>query len=80
MLISSVVVTDNRQAAAEQIANARGLTADMVLVNPYLLIGSVDQIVEGLLEQRERYAISCITVYEPDMQTFAPVVARLAGQ
>jgi hypothetical protein len=80
MLISSVVVTDDRQAAAEEVARARGLTGDAVLANPYLLIGSVDQIVEGLLEQRERYGISYITVYEADMQTFAPVVARLAGQ
>ena len=38
------------------------------------------QAVEQLLGQRERYGFSYLQVYEGQMENFAPVVARLAGQ
>jgi len=41
---------------------------------------SIEQTVEHLLEQRERYGFSYIQVYEGQMENFAPVVARLAGK
>jgi hypothetical protein len=34
---------------------------------------------ETLRERRERYGISYLTVFERDMEAFAPVVAQLAG-
>jgi hypothetical protein len=80
ILLLSVTVTDQPQAAAERIGSAIGLTTEAVLASPHGLIGSVDAMVEALLERRERYGISYIAVYEKDMQTFAPVVARLAGR
>jgi probable F420-dependent oxidoreductase len=80
LLINSLAVTDNQQLEAERLAGVHGFTAEGILANPYFLVGSVDQIAEGLLEQRERHGISYITVYEKDMKTFAPVVARLAGR
>jgi hypothetical protein len=36
--------------------------------------------VETLEMRRERYSISYIVVLEEDMETFAPVVARLNGR
>jgi probable F420-dependent oxidoreductase len=41
---------------------------------------STEQAVAQLLEQRERYGFSYIQVYEGQMENFAPIVARLAGQ
>ena len=42
---------------------------------------SIEQAVEHLLEQRERYGFSSIPVYGgAQMEKFAPVVARLAGK
>ena len=41
---------------------------------------SAEQAVAQLLEQRERYGFSYIQVYEGQMENFAPIVARLAGQ
>jgi len=42
---------------------------------------SIEQAVEHLLEQRERYGLSSIPVYGgAQMEKFAPVVARLAGK
>ncbi len=41
---------------------------------------SADEAVTQLLEQRERYGFSYIQVFEGQMENFAPIVARLAGQ
>lgn len=46
----------------------------------YTLVGSVDQICEQVLANRERFGISYIGVLEQDLETFAPVVARLSGK
>jgi hypothetical protein len=51
-----------------------------VLASPCVLIGSIDAIVEKLLEQRERHGFSYLSVFPPDTETVAPVVARLAGK
>jgi hypothetical protein len=39
----------------------------------------VDQLVEDLQARRERWGISSYTVFEPYIDAFAPIVARLAG-
>lgn len=44
----------------------------------YTLVGSVEQICEQVLANRERFGLSYISVLEQDMETFAPVVARLS--
>lgn len=41
---------------------------------------SIEQAVEQLIEQRERYGFSYLQIYEGQMENFAPVVARLAGK
>jgi len=41
---------------------------------------STEQAVAHLLEQRDRYGFSYLQVYEGQMENFAPVLARLAGQ
>jgi hypothetical protein len=45
-----------------------------------VLLGTIDEICETVRRRRERYGISYLTVFERDMEAFAPVVARLAGQ
>jgi hypothetical protein len=56
------------------------LSADDILQSPYVLIGTVDQMVEDLTARRERWDISYYVVHEPYLDDFAPVVARLAGK
>ncbi|HET8841282.1 MAG TPA: TIGR03621 family F420-dependent LLM class oxidoreductase [Ktedonobacteraceae bacterium] len=46
----------------------------------YTLVGSVDQICEHVLANRERFGLSYISVLEQDLETFAPIVARLSGK
>jgi hypothetical protein len=47
---------------------------------PYALIGDTEQIIDILLERRERWGLTYWTIWEEDIDAFAPVVARLAGQ
>jgi len=79
-LVQRVVVTDDRQQAAEELA-ARWpvLTVEDVLQTPYVLIGTVDQMVESLQACRERWGLSYLAVHEGSLDAIAPVVARLAG-
>ena len=52
---------------------------DQVLESPAFLIGEVEQIVEKLHQNRERFGFSYYVVFDDDMESFAPVVQRLAG-
>jgi probable F420-dependent oxidoreductase len=80
-LVQSVIITDDRRAAAEEATQRLpGLTPEEILDGPYLLIGTVDQIVGDLLARREQLGISYYVVFEPAMEALAPVVERLAGK
>jgi probable F420-dependent oxidoreductase len=79
-LVQRVVVTEDRRAAAEELARRwPELSADEILQSPYLLVGTVKQMVEDLEARRERWGISYYGIHEPYLDAFAPVVARLAG-
>ncbi len=79
-LVQRVVITDDRLAAAEALTSLTQLTPDEILQSPYVLIGSVDQMVEDLQARRERWDISYYVVHEPYLDDFASVVTRLAGR
>ena len=78
-LIQAVAVADRRTAAADDLASRFKVARDVVLETPYVLLGTIKEMCETLRERRERYGISYLTVFERDMEVFAPVVARLAG-
>ncbi len=80
-LVQRVVVTDDRHGAAEELASRwPQLSANDILQSPYVLIGTVDQMVEDLTTRRQRWDISYYVVHEPYLDDFAHVVARLAGK
>jgi probable F420-dependent oxidoreductase len=76
-VIQRVVVTDDPRSAAVAIAAEFELTLEQTLSSPYLLLGSLESIVEQLQERRERFGLSYFVVFEPALEDFAPVVARL---
>src|SRR6202040_4388053 len=79
-LVQRVVVTDHPRQAAEELARRwTQLSPDEVLQSPYVLIGTVDKLIEDLHARRERWGISYYVIFEPYVDAFAPVVARLAG-
>jgi len=80
--LSAVVVTSDRSHAAQLIAHAQGwahISAEHLLTLPYLLIGSVEQMVERLYALREQYGLSYFVIPSESRDEFAPIVARLAG-
>jgi len=80
-LVQRVVVTDHRRHAAEELTSRwPQLTPEEILQCPYVLIGTVDQMVEELQAHRERWGISYYVIFESYVDAFAPVVARLAGR
>jgi probable F420-dependent oxidoreductase len=83
LLVSLVAITDDRRRTAEHYIRERELanaTPERLLLNPYLLIGSVEQVAEDIQLKRGRFGISYFVVYDEHMEAFAPVVARLAGE
>jgi probable F420-dependent oxidoreductase len=80
-LVQRVVVTDDRHQAAEELASRwPQLSPEEILRSVYVLVGTVDQLVEDLQARRERWGISSYTIFEPYIDAFAPIVARLAGK
>jgi probable F420-dependent oxidoreductase len=71
-------VTDSGRRAATEIGAALGLDADEVLASPFVLVGSVEEIVASLHERRDRWGYSYYTVQQPAAHEFAPVLKALA--
>lgn len=72
------VVTDDVNVI-EKMASVFGLGVDELSNHPHALIGTVESIVDQLVERRDRYGISYITFGASAMEAVAPVVARLAN-
>lgn len=80
LLIQMVVPTpDRRTTIRPHLEQIPHLTEEQALEAPILLIGTTEQMVEQLRAQRERYGFSYITVLEPWMDAFAPVLEALRG-
>ena len=80
-LVQRVIVTEDPRRAAEELTSRwPQLNADEMLQSPYVLIGTVNQIVEALQARRERWDISYYVIQEPYLDTLAPIVSRLAGR
>lgn len=81
LLIQFVLDTDDREAAVQPLLeHVPNLTPDQVLELPIGLIGTVEEMTAQALSQRERYGFTYLTVLEPNMEAFAPVMARLRGK
>ena len=80
-LVQRVVVTDDRRRAAEELASRwTQLSPEEILQSPYVLIGTVDQIIEDLQARLKRWGISYYVIFEPYVDALAAVFARLAGK
>jgi probable F420-dependent oxidoreductase len=78
-LIQVVRVTDDRRAAAAELAEQyRGtVTAEEILVNPFLFIGTIEEMAAQVIRNRARYGFTYYTVHEPFLDAFAPVIYRV---
>jgi probable F420-dependent oxidoreductase len=81
LLIQMVVVTEDRAAAVSPLVErVPDATVEQALELPILLVGTLEQITAQVLAQRERYGFTYLTVLEPYMEAFAPVIAELRGR
>ena len=79
--IQRVIVTDHRRQAAEELQKHwTQLSVEEILEAPYVLIGTVEEMVEALQARRDRWGISYFVTFEPYLEALAPVVTRLAGK
>jgi probable F420-dependent oxidoreductase len=79
-LVQRVIVTrDRRGAAAELTRRWSELGVDEVLESPFVLLGSVDEIVAQLVARRRRWGISYYVIFDDVVDAFAPIVDRLTG-
>jgi probable F420-dependent oxidoreductase len=79
--IQRVIVTDHRREAAEELQKTwTQLSVEEILEAPFVLIGSVDDMVEALHARRQRWGLSYFVTFEPYLETLAPVVAKLTGK
>lgn len=77
--IHLAIVTDDRDSMFELFAEGFGLTPEQARRSPHALCGTVEQIVDDLVERRERYGISTIGISASALDDMAPVIDRLAG-
>jgi hypothetical protein len=75
-----VSVTDDRAGRVSAMAGMIGVDDEMITASPFALIGTPGQIVDDLLQRREQYGFSYVIVGAEDIESFAPVVAELAGK
>lgn len=87
LTVPFVVVTDDRPGVAAAIAGSlpadpSGPPADVdaILSTPYVLLGSEDEICATLIERRERWDFSYYAFGSEQVDTVAPIIARLAGK
>jgi probable F420-dependent oxidoreductase len=75
-----VAVGDTASAQLDSMAGRFGVSPAEFAAHPHALFGSVEQICDTLVERRDRYGASYITVAQRHLDEFAPVVAALAGR
>ncbi|WP_043668421.1 LLM class F420-dependent oxidoreductase [Streptomyces xylophagus] len=81
LLIQLVAVTDDPASALRPLLDRRpDLTLEQVLDLPVMLVGTLDHITAKLCALRERYGFSYLTVLEPYLEAFAPVVEELSSR
>jgi probable F420-dependent oxidoreductase len=74
-----VFVTDDVPNALDTLSQFTGAPADVIESSPFALVGPVDKIIDDLRERRERWGFSYVIVGQNEIESFAPVVAALAG-
>ena len=78
--IHLAMITDDREAVAQEMAPLLGITPEEALASPHALVGTVDQVVDEVLTWRERWGFSYISINAGDMEAFAPVIEALDGR
>jgi probable F420-dependent oxidoreductase len=72
-------VTDDPLGAVARIASTSPVPEAGLIEHPNVLLGSVEDLVDRLLERRDVYGVNYVTIQQSELESFAPVVAKLAN-
>ncbi len=75
-----VAVTDQRKEMLEQISQQFPLPYDMLASLPFILVGTVEEIIAQIQSHRKRFGISYFLVFDQYMDQFAPIAATLGAK
>ena len=75
--MQTVVVTDDAEAAAAEQARRIGMTVAELLATPFVLIGTVNEIVTAVAEHERRWGVTRFVVRSDALNPLAPVLTRL---
>lgn len=75
-----IAISEDPAEAVGVMARRFGVPEEVLAEHPHALIGSVPEICDQLEQRRGELGVSYINVAQRSMETFAPVVARLAGR
>jgi probable F420-dependent oxidoreductase len=74
-----VSVTEDAATVVDNMAAWVKVEPSLIAASPFALIGTVNEITETLLRRREELGFSYVIVGPGEVESFAPVVAALAG-
>jgi probable F420-dependent oxidoreductase len=74
-----VIVDGDHDARTRRLGGRLSMEPEAVVASPHMLVGDVERICDTLEAHRARWDVSYVTVAATAVDTFAPVVARLAG-
>lgn len=77
LLLQSVIVTDDREYLAHNLAQRRNASPVEMLTCPFLAFGTVEEICGQLLRLRDEHGFTYITVFNPHADDTAQVIAAL---
>jgi probable F420-dependent oxidoreductase len=73
-------ITDDPEAFLATAAKSTGMAVDLLGDHPNVLVGSLEGVVDKLHSRREILGVNYVTVQQSQIESFAPVVARLHGR
>lgn len=73
-------VTDDPGAFMARLVATLGVREEGLLEHPNVLLGTVEELADRLVERRETYGVNYVTIQQSEVDAFAPVVARLTGR
>ncbi len=80
LLLFEVRITDDAEAAYRDLAERMETPLEVVRQSPVVLVGSLSEVVEQLVQRRQRWGINEWIVRDPHLELFAPVVDQLHGR
>ncbi|ONH30879.1 F420-dependent oxidoreductase [Pseudofrankia asymbiotica] len=73
-------ITTDKAAVFEKLAGWMKTTPDVTAAHPNVLVGTPDEMADQLLARREAFGINYVTIQSNQLESFAPIAARLAGK